>query len=260
VSGGGHVERISLAPVKGLGLVHPEAVELSRSGALGDRAFYLIDADGRMVNGKRAGPLVQVSPAYDAESDVLRLTLPGGDVIEQPVRTDGAVITSFFGRPVTGKVVEGPFSEALSEVAGLPLRLVRADRPGAGPDRGPTVSLLGTASVLRLSAAAGVDEPLDTRRFRMSLDVGGLEAHEEDAWIGYRIRIGTAVALVTGHVGRCLVTSQDPDRGVTDVDTLGALATYRRDLPTSEPLALGVWGEIVEPGVARIGDEVAPAR
>ncbi len=256
---GGRIERISLAPVKGLGLIHPEAVELDRTGASGDRVFYLIDADGRMVNGKRAGPLVQVAPAFDAEADVLRLTFPGGEVLEEPVRLGAPVVTSFFGRPVTGRIVDGPFAEALSGLAGQALTLVRADRPGAGPDRGPTVSLLSTASVLRLSAAAGVEEPLDARRFRMSIDVAGLEPHAEDAWVGYRVRLGSALALITGHVGRCLVTSQDPDRGVTDVDTLGALATYRRDLPTTEALALGVWGEILEPGTARIGDEVARA-
>jgi hypothetical protein len=54
------------------------------------------------------------------------------------------------------------------------------------------------------------------------------------------------------------VTSHDPDRGVTDVDTLGALATFRGDVETTEPLPLGVWSEIVEPGAAAVGDAVAP--
>lgn len=256
MAGAGRIERISLAPVKGLGLVHPEAVELTARGAAGDRAFYLVDADGRMLNGKRCGPLVRAVPDFEADAGVLRLTLPDGSVVADTVRLDGDTVTSFFGRPVRGRFVEGPWAEALSDLAGLPVRLVRPDRPGEAPDRGPTVSLTSTGSLTRIAEAAGVPGPLDLRRFRMTFTVSGLEPHGEDAWVGRRVRIGGAVALFEGHVGRCLVTSQDPARGVPDVDTLGALATYRRDLPTTEPLALGVWGRVVEPGTARVGDPV----
>ena len=42
-----HIERIALAPIKGLGLVHPESVEVGTDGVRGDRCFHLIDAAGR---------------------------------------------------------------------------------------------------------------------------------------------------------------------------------------------------------------------
>jgi uncharacterized protein YcbX len=48
----GLVERISVAPVKSLGLTHPQSVELRRFGVVGDRRFWLVDADGRLVDGK----------------------------------------------------------------------------------------------------------------------------------------------------------------------------------------------------------------
>ena len=255
----GRIGRISLAPVKGLGLVHPSRVELDLQGARGDRRFHLVDTDGRMLNGKRRGELVRVSPEHDAEADVLRLHLPDGRVVAGPVELGEPIETSFFGRPVTGRVVEGPFAAALSDLAGLPLRLIRPDAPGAAADRGHTVSLISRGSLESLSADAGLEEPLDGRRFRMSLELEGLPAYAEDAWVGRRIRIGTATAVVRGNVGRCLVTSHDPDRGVADVDTLGALATFRGELETTEPLPLGVWGAIVDPGAAALGDEVAIA-
>jgi len=47
----GQVTRISVAPVKSLGLTHPQSVELGRFGVVGDRRFWLVDADGRLVNG-----------------------------------------------------------------------------------------------------------------------------------------------------------------------------------------------------------------
>ena len=39
------VARISIAPVKSLGLVHPDSVELTAYGVHGDRVFAVIDAD-----------------------------------------------------------------------------------------------------------------------------------------------------------------------------------------------------------------------
>jgi MOSC domain-containing protein len=61
-----------------------------------------------------------------------------------------------------------------------------------------------------------------------------------------------------GNVGRCAVTTLDPDRGVRTLDTLGALAGYRGDVPTTEPLPFGIWCEVVQPGRVALGDAVAP--
>jgi hypothetical protein len=52
------------------------------------------------------------------------------------------------------------------------------------------------------------------------------------------------------------VTTLDPVTGVPDLDTLAALATYRGEKVTSEPLAFGVWGQIAQGGVVRVGDPV----
>jgi MOSC domain-containing protein YiiM len=46
---------------------------------------------------------------------------------------------------------------------------------------------------------------------------------------------------------------------VPDLDTLAALASYRKELVTSEPLAFGVWARVVQAGVVRVGDAVYTA-
>jgi uncharacterized protein YcbX len=56
------VARISIAPVKSLGLVHPDSVELGSEGVQGDRRFWLVDEDGRLFNNKRNGPMVAIEP------------------------------------------------------------------------------------------------------------------------------------------------------------------------------------------------------
>ena len=68
--------------------------------------------------------------------------------------------------------------------------------------------------------------------------------------------VGEAEIVVNGDVGRCVVTSHDPDRGVTDLDTLGTLALYRREGQT-EPLPFGVYAGVTTPGRVSVGDTVS---
>jgi uncharacterized protein YcbX len=82
-----------------------------------------------------------------------------------------------------------------------------------------------------------------------------VEPHEEDDWIGRRVAIGGAVVAPVGDVGRCAVTTKNPDTGEVDLDTLGTLAAYRREGRT-EPLPFGVHAAVVQPGRVRVGDPV----
>jgi hypothetical protein len=90
----------------------------------------------------------------------------------------------------------------------------------------------------------------------MLFGVAGVDAHAEDTWIGSRVHIGSAVVVPGGNIGRCAVTTLDPRTGVSDLDTLAALAKYRGEKVRSEPLAFGVWARIVHAGVVRVGDPV----
>ena len=96
----------------------------------------------------------------------------------------------------------------------------------------------------------GVDA-VDGRRFRMNFGVDGIEPHAEDGWLGRRVAVGEAVVVPQGNVGRCVVTTQNPDTGRTDLDTLKALAAYRGDVETTEPLPFGVHAAVAEPGRVR---------
>jgi len=55
------------------------------------------------------------------------------------------------------------------------------------------------------------------------------------------------------------VTTQNPDSGSPDLDTLKALAAYRRAVETTEPLPFGVYAAVAQPGRVRVGDPVEPA-
>ena len=71
----GRVTRVSIAPVKSLGLTHLESVELGRSGVVGDRRFWMVNDQGRLVNGKMCSALMQVHSAWDETTRRLVLSL-----------------------------------------------------------------------------------------------------------------------------------------------------------------------------------------
>jgi MOSC domain-containing protein len=254
----GRVVRISIAPVKALGLVHPEAVDLTARGVAGDRRFWLVSADGRLVNGKVHPRLMQVRPAWDEATRRLALRFPDGTAVEGVVEPGDRVDAELYGVPHPSRRVPGGWQDALSEFAGAPLTLLWAERGAVdrGSGRG-WMSIVSRASLERLREEAGEQRQVDGRRFRMLFEIDGVEAHEEDGWIGGRVQVGGAVVAPLGDVGRCAVTKCDPDSGVSDLDTLGVLARYRREGRT-EPLPLGVYGDVAVPGRVCVGDAVHP--
>ena len=258
----GRVAWIHSAPIKALAIQELERVELDLSGVANDRRFCIVDPDGKMLNAKRVQRFVAVRPRFDDSMRHLRLDMPDGSNVEGGVDLGSAITVSIYGRSVDARVIDGPWADALSGLAGRPVRLVRFDDPGEGVDRaeeGAGASLLAEESLRAIAQAAGVTAPVDPRRFRMLFGVAGVEAHAEDAWIGSRVRIGSAVVVPGGNVGRCAVTTLDPRTGVPDLDTLAALSRYRKEEVTSEPLAFGVWARVAEAGVVRIGDAVQVA-
>jgi uncharacterized protein YcbX len=250
------VSRLSVTPVKGFKVWHPEEVTLSQTGVDEDRRFYLVDEDGLRFGALRHGPLVRFSARYDAATDELVVRLPDGSEVTGSVEVGEAVTTDFYGRDVAGHVVRGPWAEAVSADVGRAVRLVRADRPGDGVDRGKGggVTLLSDASIEELSGRSG--EPVDARRFRMLIAVSGTEPHEEDTWIGGEVEVGEARIRVNGHVGRCAITTQSPETGVRDFDSLRAIKDYRGQNPETREIDFGVFGQVTQPGRVRVGDEL----
>jgi uncharacterized protein YcbX len=247
------VARLSIAPVRSLGLEHPDAIEVGPTGVLEDRRFYLADASNRLVDRIIIGELVQIAAHTNRDATTLRLTFPDGRVIEDEVQLDGPVETAIHGRVGVGHVVIGPWAEALSAFCGREVMLVRCDRPG-GTRIANAVSLVSDGSLRQLAQQAGVDE-VDGRRFRMLIELTDADPHEEDSWIGGRIAIGTAELQVTKPDARCAITTQDPETGQRDLDTLRTIISYR-GLREGKHADFGVLGEVTQPGTIRLGDEV----
>lgn len=251
------VAGLALTPVKGTRVRGVDSLRLGRHGVRENRRFFLIDEQDAMVNATHLGMLNQLVSDYSDANRRLSITFPDGRVVEGEVHWGEEVTAGFYGQPLPARAVAGEFSEAISEHAGQSLRLVEAGEDGA-VDRGAggAISLISRASVERLAAQAG-RESVDSRRFRMLIEVEGVGAHEEDRWVGHMFRIGEVALRARGHVGRCVITNRHPESGEIDLQTLKILGTYRRSVDTTEPVAIGIYGEVLRPGSIRVGDAVA---
>jgi uncharacterized protein YcbX len=239
------VARINVTPVKSLRLHHPDEVELAPDGARDDRRFLLVDDGRRLYNGKRDTTLVRASASWDPAARVLEVRMPDGTVVTDEAIPRGPAPVEVYGRLVTGRAIEGPWADAFSDLVGRSLTLVERDDGAWATDARPA-TLVSRASVGLIDG--------DGRRFRMLFELDGLEALGEEAWRSRRIRIGGATLLVGDPTPRCAVPSASPDNGVRDRDVLRELIAKRGGVD-GEP-CLGVYAEVLEPGVVRVGDGV----
>ena len=248
------VRAIHVSAVKSLHLTPVAEALIGPDGVEHDRRFMLVDGTGRVATQRQLPVLAQVSSSYDAEADVLELRLPGGRVVRDVPAMVGRTSVDLWGREVPASVMSGPFAEAVSALAGSPLRLLRADDGLRALDSHP-VSLLSQASVDEVGRQGGRAQ-LDARRFRPTLLIDGCDAHAEDAWVGGRVRAGELVLTVVRLDPRCALTTLDPDTGARDADTLRWLAGYRP--PQNGEVFCGIYADVETPGRVRVGDLVEP--
>jgi uncharacterized protein YcbX len=247
------VARLSIAPVRSLGLEHPDQIELTEAGVVEDRRYYLTDAAYRLVDRLVVPGLVQIGAHSDPAATQLRLTFPDGTVIEEAVELGSSVESVVHKRTVAGHLVQGPWAAALSDFCGFDTRLIRCDRVGGTRAAHPATLITdGSLELLGHHLGAGI---VDGRRFRMLIELEGGGAHEEDTWVGGRIGLGETVLQISAPVPRCAITTQDPDTGERDLDTLRTIIAYR-GLTDDRDIDFGVYGEVEQAGVIRLGDAV----
>jgi uncharacterized protein YcbX len=251
------VEAMFVAPVKSLALAAITSAHLGKPGIAGDRAFFVVDEQDRLVTQREHDALVKIAPEYDVASGHIRLAFPGGQAVAGVAEPGEPVRALFFGeRHIDGHIVSGEFSQALSDFADRPLRLVKAATAGTAFDAFP-LSIASAASLDAVARAAGVDA-VDQRRFRENIYLSGIDAHGEDEWLGSEIQVGAAVLRVKMRDPRCVMTTHNPDTGETDMNTLKIIASYRTDQP--KEVNFGVYCTVAQPGAVALGDEVIPWR
>jgi len=246
------ITEIATAPVKGFALAARDEIYLGEHGVVDNRRFFLVDGEGRRLRSSLTAWPIVVSARYDEDREELTMRFPDGAELSASAVGNGETLRCIVSNgTLEARVVPGPWTEPLSDLAGHPVRVVRPELPGASLVK--PVTFVSRASLDRLAEEAG--RAIDSRRFRMLFTIDGCGAHEEDEWDGRAARVGEALLRFGGPVDRCAVTTRDPDTGTRDLDTLRLIKGYR-GMPRKGKVDFGVYADVVEPGLVRAGDSV----
>jgi uncharacterized protein len=250
------VTHLRTTPIKGFTMQDSSALLLTETGVVGDRAFFMVDDADKLVSATRTASFLPYWARFDPERHVLAIGR-GDDVLVSEQVIDGEPVRAHFfaDRYATGHVVPGPWSGVLSEIAGRPIRLVRAADPLGGYD----VHRVSLASEASVGALIDVDQSaLDDRRFRMTITIQGVPPFTEDTWTDRLVHAGASVVRVEVPIRRCAAVQKHPDGLESRVDPLRRIKEVRGPMTSrnGRGLHLGVYGEVVRPGLVRVGDAV----
>jgi uncharacterized protein YcbX len=220
------LQEIRRFPVKAMGGESLESVELDARGLVGDRAYAVVDGDGKLATGKH-------SQRFRRRDEVFEF----------------AARTTPHGIRVTGRGGEwstpsDELDRVLSDAMGASVQLL-AETTTPYFDAGQ-VSLVGTASLDWCRERFGVDA--DRRRIRPNLVVETDEPFVEEAWVGEVVVGDVRLAPVT-RIERCRMVDIAQEGLPREGRWLKALTDARE-------MCLGIYLEVVQPGTVALGDDV----
>jgi uncharacterized protein YcbX len=94
------------------------------------------------------------------------------------------------------------------------------------------ITLHSRASLTAVSRAVEANQ-LSEQRFRSNIAIDGLDAWEEQSWVGRKIRIGRINFDVVTPKSRCLATQVNPQSGEQDLPILKTLThAFSQKKPT----------------------------
>ncbi|MDD5266040.1 MAG: MOSC domain-containing protein [Methylococcales bacterium] len=115
----------------------------------------------------------------------------------------------------------------------LPLRVVGDGITSRYQDNEAGQITLHSRESLAAVANAVGDADLSELRFRSNIAIEGLNAWEEQSWVGRKIRIGEVMFEVLTPKGRCLATQANPYTGERDLPILKTLVySFNQEKPT----------------------------
>ncbi len=279
------IDQLWVYPVKSCAGVPLTEAELTDTGLLYDRAWMVVDADGRFVSQRELPRMALIQPVFRMNQLVLRA--PGMlalhlelNAAEEPMKV--RVWNDEVQAYDMGDLAAQWFSDFLGPdaPAGLKrLRLARFDPEVRRPSDpkwldgreactqfadGFALLVTSTASLAGLNerlAAAG-HAPVDMRRFRPNVVLSGVEAHDEDRVGPMRIDTGEGAAALIDTVkpcARCPIPNIDPATASSSPEVNDTLQGYRQDPRVNGAITFGMNAIVIEGDgqMLRLGQRVS---
>jgi uncharacterized protein YcbX len=249
-------------PIKACAAMPVQEIELdARGGAVGDRGWAIVDAEGAVTWQGAHSRLALVHPRLAGAG--LRLHAPGLEDIATPtglspcrarIWNDLAARHDEFDAADAGDAV----AAWLERAVGAPLRLVRLGEPALAREGTNALHLVFAPSVAAVDAQRAADglPPADPLRYRPNVVLSGAldEFVEESvASLTWNGATGATPLEVTAPCIRCVVPNVDPVSAQVDEtvgDALARLSQQRRPGAT----AFGVYARGAAGARLRVGD------
>jgi len=262
------VASLHVYPIKSCGGVTLTETLVIETGFEFDRAWMVVDPDGRFVTQRELPRMVLIQPTLKSTEMVLRA--PGMlalhialDRVETPVKA------TVWKDTVAAYDMGDLCAQWFTDFLGRPLRLVRfdpeqkrlsdhrwtgtLDAENAFADGFPILvaSTAGMAEFNRRLEARG-ETAVTMARFRPNLVLDGLDPHGEDALdeIVFATADGPVRLKLVKPCPRCPMPDVDPATGETGHQVGDTLASYRADARLDGALTFGMNAVIVE-GIER---------
>jgi uncharacterized protein YcbX len=222
----GTIAKLWRYPVKSMLGEAREELQVEARGAVGDRAYAVIDAEGKLGSGKNSGRHRRIEGLFGfrSEGDPPWITFPDG---RRLLADDPAV--------------HGSLSAALQ----MPVTLAR--EAGTSHHDSAPLHLVTTASLAALRKTlpgSGIDE----RRFRPNIVI---DAEGENRWVGRKLQIGEVTLEVVDWTQRCVMITMAQSELKDEPRILRAVAQGEAEA------LFGVYADVLVPGRIRVGDEVS---
>jgi uncharacterized protein len=255
-------------PVKSMQGERVPSVSLGPLGIEGDCRWALRDVtNGKIISAKvpKLGtPLLSCSASIDASGATTVVIGATGYRVPDEVEAIDAALSALLGRAVhleaattNDEVYESEWPE-LPDMALSGITLDLSLRRGTFADLS-ALHVITSASLAHVGSLAEGSK-IDVRRFRPSMVVTVDEGSGfvENDWVDRRARIGDAVVAFGAASPRCIMTTVAQPGLPRDVRVLQTIAAYnKRDFGGFGNFAcLGIYAEVVEPGVVHVGDAV----
>jgi hypothetical protein len=253
-------------------------VAIGENGVIGDRAYALREANGRVVTAKKWANMLEFSACYDTPPKPgglapLSITLPDGRTIQAQAPDASAVLSAVLGRQVVLERAQGDQrSQAEIDPAtvfgDVPVEDVMPGHTAAMlPDTFPlppgtffdsaSIHVLASGTLAYLRTLIGADAQLDPRRFRPNIFVEtepGVEGFIEDGWLEGTLEVGESVRIVGMRPAlRCVMTTHRQADLVRDMRILRTAAQHHHN-------HVGIFAAIGAPGKVWVGDPVVLVR
>jgi uncharacterized protein YcbX len=270
----GIVKALFRHPVKSMAGEEIDECEVGAKGVVGDRAYALREANGRVVTAKKWANMFEFSARYDSTPAAdglapIRIELPDGRVIHAQDPDASAVLSTVLGRKVTLERVSAeehsraeinpktvfsdvPVEDVQPAFTAATLPDTFALRHGTFFDSA-FIHVLASSTLRHMRSLIGDDAQIDPRRFRPNIYVeteDSSEAFVEDEWLDGTLAVGDSVKIVGMRQAlRCVMTTHRQGDLPRDLRVLRAAARHHQG-------CVGVFASIGAPGRVRAGDPV----